>query len=155
MDYECRSDLFRMFNKYKDWGPTIIRIFFGFFFMMHGAGKFWGHIGIGTGPGLEGWLGWMASMGVPGWLASTVAVIELVGGLFLILGIAVRYVSILGSIVLVVAIFMTKLDKGFFSAELDLLYIGAFLSLLISGPGRFSLQNVMAKMDHEKRKKKS
>ena len=43
--------------------------------------------------GISGTVGWFASMGLPGFLAYVVAIIELVGGIAMILGVGTRIVG--------------------------------------------------------------
>ena len=87
-------------------GGLILRLILGVTFFVHGVVKF--RDGIGNVSA------WFNSIGIPGYMAYVVALIELIGGLALIFGIGTRIVSALLAIVLLVATFKVKLDVGFF-----------------------------------------
>ncbi|GAA0370818.1 hypothetical protein GCM10008968_28310 [Bacillus horti] len=67
-------------------------------------------------------------MGIPRFMAYVVAVIELIGGLALVLGLGTRIVSALFAIIMLGAIFIVKIPAGFLGDgqsagyELDLTY---------------------------------
>jgi uncharacterized membrane protein YphA (DoxX/SURF4 family) len=81
---------------------------------------------------------WFTSLGVPGFVAYVVTVIELVGGIMLILGLFTRYVSALFVIVLIGAIMTAKLSVGLLGNgqmagyELDLGFILISLYLIVA-----------------------
>ncbi len=68
-------------------GKVILRAILGLTFFIHGFSKFQG--------GIANTAGFFDSIGVPGFMAYVVAVIELVGGIILILGLGTRVVSML------------------------------------------------------------
>lgn len=70
-----------MENKYEV-GTLILRVVLGLTFFVHGLVKFQG--------GIENTAGWFSSIGLPGFLATVVAAIELVGGIALVLGLFSR-----------------------------------------------------------------
>lgn len=129
-----------MFNKYEV-GALILRIFLGLTFFIHGLVKFQGGIGNTAG--------FFESIGLPGFFAYIVAIIELVGGLALIVGLKTRVVSILLAIIMVVAIFTVKLPAGFLGTpemagyELDLALLVISVYLAIAKSSLFSLDNVL------------
>lgn len=86
-------------------GKVILRIVLGLTFFIHGLSKFQG--------GISNTVGYFDSLGIPGFLAYAVAVIELIGGIALVLGVGTRIVSILFGLVMVGAIFTAKLPAGF------------------------------------------
>ncbi|PNP94902.1 oxidoreductase [Listeria newyorkensis] len=89
-------------NKY---GILIVRILLGGLMFLHGLQKFTNGIG--------GTVQFFDSLGIPGFMAYVVAVIELVGGLALVFGVLVPYVSALFVVVLAVAIVTVKFSSGF------------------------------------------
>ncbi|MBA3926002.1 DoxX family protein [Listeria rustica] len=89
-------------NKY---GILIVRILLGGLMFLHGLQKFTNGIG--------GTVQFFDSLGIPGFMAYIVASIELVGGLALVFGVLVPYVSALFVIVLAVAIVTVKFSSGF------------------------------------------
>jgi putative oxidoreductase len=93
-----------MGNKYEV-STLILRVILGITFFVHGYVKFAG--------GIENTVGWFASIGLPGALAYVVAVIELVGGLALIIGLGSRVVSALLALIMAGAIFTAKLAAGY------------------------------------------
>lgn len=107
----------------------IMRVVLGIIFVFHGVDKF--QMGLGN---VEAWF---SSLGIPGFLAYVVAVIELVGGIMLILGLFTRYVSGLLVIVLAGAIITAKLSVGLLGNgqmagyELDLVLILISLYLVV------------------------
>ena len=123
----------------NDVGTVILRVIVGITFFIHGLSKFQG--------GLGNTVGFFESLGVPGFLAYVVAVIELFGGIMLIVGIGTRIVSILFAIIMLGAIFTVKLPAGFlgngqmagYELELALLAMSIFLG--IADSSRFSLGN--------------
>ncbi|KGL43969.1 hypothetical protein EP58_05805 [Listeria newyorkensis] len=92
----------RKMNKY---GILIVRILLGGLMFLHGLQKFTNGIG--------GTVQFFDSLGIPGFMAYVVAVIELVGGLALVFGVLVPYVSALFVVVLAVAIVTVKFSSGF------------------------------------------
>ncbi|GMU19487.1 MAG: hypothetical protein AMXMBFR12_06790 [Candidatus Babeliales bacterium] len=91
---------------------NIIRIATGVIFILHGAQKV---LGLFGGPGLEGFVQWSATLGIPSWLAYIAAFSEFIGGILLVLGIGASWGALLTAAVMVGAIWFVHLDKGFFS----------------------------------------
>ncbi|MFS0823867.1 DoxX family protein [Bacillus sp. 1P02SD] len=131
-----------MENKFE-LGSLIIRVVLGITFFVHGLVKFQ--------DGIENTVGWFDSIGLPGVLAYGVAVIELVGGIMLVLGLFSRIVSILFAIVMVGAIVKVKLAIGFLGNgqmagyELDLAFLAMAVMLAITGSKAFALDQLILK----------
>ena len=89
----------------NDAGAVVLRVILGLTFFIHGLSKFQGGIG-NTASFFE-------SLGILGSLAYVVAVIELIGGIMLILGIGTRIVSVLFAVIMLAAIFTVKLQQDF------------------------------------------
>ncbi|RNB89603.1 DoxX family protein [Brevibacillus fluminis] len=110
---------------------TVLHVVLGIIFFVHGLAK--------LQMGLDNVAGWFGSMGLPGFLGYAVAFIELLGGAALIIGLGVRYVSILLAIVMLGAIFKVKLANGLLGGdqgpgyELDLALLAAVVYFIIAG----------------------
>lgn len=116
---------------------TMMRVTLGILFLAHGIAKF--QMGLGNVAG------WFSSIGVPGFSGYVVAVIELVGGIALILGLFTRYVSGIFVMMLIGAIFTAKLSGGLMGNgqgagyELDIAFILVALHLAFAPTTRLSL----------------
>jgi putative oxidoreductase len=114
-----------MTNKYEI-GGFILRLILGIIFFVHGLEKFQG--------GLGNTAGFFESVGIPGCLAYVVAVIELVGGLALIVGIGTRIASALIGCIMLGAIITVKGSLGLSGGyEFDLALLAMSVYLVISG----------------------
>jgi putative oxidoreductase len=102
----------------------------------------------------EQFVGMLGGLGVPFPEVSAwgIGVLELAGGLLLILGALARIVSLLMIVEMVVAIYLVHLPSGFIAPpgsegppgyELNVLYIAGLLALLIGGAGRFSIDGLV------------
>ena len=112
--------------------PLPIRILVGIAFMAHGYPKL---------IDVAGTQGFFSKIGLPAELAFPIGLLEFVGGLVLILGILTRISSILLIGDMIGATLIVKLPKGFVGGyELDLLLLAGVVSLLLSGPGRISIE---------------
>ncbi|WP_410511227.1 DoxX family protein [Paenibacillus sp. BR2-3] len=119
----------------------IMRVVMGIIFMFHGIAKFQ--------MGLSNVDAWFSSIGIPGSLAYLVAVLELVGGIMLIVGLFTRYVSALFIVMLIGAIVTTKLSAGLLGNgqmagyELDLGYILVSLYLAVANETSLSVDHLI------------
>ncbi|WP_413306721.1 DoxX family protein [Bacillus sp. 1P10SD] len=129
-----------MNNKFEV-STFILRVVLGISFFIHGLTKFQG--------GIENIVGWFDSIGLPGGLAYVVAVIELVGGLALVIGLGSRVVSILLSLVMVGAMIKVKLAVGFLGNgqmagyELDLAFLAMAVVIAVNDSKLFALDQVI------------
>ena len=121
------------------WGLTILRIVVGVVFLVHGYQKLF-HMGF------QGVAGFFAHAGVPLAPVSAVVVtlVEFVGGILLIAGIAVRIAAALNAVDMTVAILLVHLKHGFGAQnggfEYPLTLLAATLCLALAGGGMFSLK---------------
>ncbi|MTI12926.1 DoxX family protein [Sansalvadorimonas verongulae] len=133
------------------WAALALRIPVGIIFMAHGAQKLFGWFG---GYGLTATGQWMASIGIePGVLMAFLAgSAEFFGGLFLILGFLTRPSSIALAITMVVAISL-HFEHGLFLSnngyEFGLSLLAASLSLVLSGGGALSVDQIISRVLNE------
>lgn len=100
----------------KNIGLIIARVLLGITFLLHGLAKFQG--------GISGTADFFSSIGLPAALAYIVAIIELVGGLLMVIGLFTKALSLLFIIVMLGAIATVKLQAGFLDGfELELALI--------------------------------
>lgn len=122
-------------------GAFILRVVLGISFFIHGFVKFQGGIGNIAG--------WFESIGLPGFLAYAVAIIEVLGGLALILGLGTRLVSALLAILMIGATLKVKLAVGFLENgqmagwELDLAFLAMAVYLVLNGSYTLSLDSIV------------
>ena len=123
----------------------ILRLILGITFFVHGYDKFTGKGGI------EGIVAWFSGIGLPGSLAYVVAIIELVGGLALIIGLGSKAVSAFLAIVMIGAIFTAKLAGGFLGNgagagyELDLALLAMAVVIVMNGSNLLSVDQLISK----------
>ncbi|KON87779.1 oxidoreductase [Sporosarcina globispora] len=123
----------------NDLGNFILRAILGFIFFIHGLSKFQG--------GISNTAGFFDSIGIPGFMAYVVAVIELAGGIALILGIGTKIVSILFAVIMLGAIFTAKLPAGLLGNgqmagyELDLILLAASIYFALGNESQLSLES--------------
>ncbi|MFD3448755.1 DoxX family protein [Microbacteriaceae bacterium 4G12] len=131
-----------MKKSYYELGGVFLRIVLGIIFIVHGFMKF---------QGLSGVAGWFESIHVPGFVAYIVAPIELVGGVFLLVGLLTRYVSLLLTFIMIGAIFTFKLSIGFVGAnglagyEMDLAIMAGLVHLFLSGSQLLAVDKLLQK----------
>ena len=112
-----------------------LRIVTGLLFMEHGAQKLFGLLGgFGGEPGATAPLFSLMSLA---------GVLEVFGGLLIVIGLFTRPVAFVLAGEMVVAYFMAHLPQGFWpiqnTGELAALYCFVFLFLAANGGGRFSV----------------
>lgn len=143
-----KSFLTNIFSSTNSFAALALRIPVGIIFIAHGAQKLFGAFG---GYGLEGTGQFMASLGLePGYLMAVLAGAgEFFGGLLILFGLLTRPAAIVTAITMVVAILTVHIGNGLFMSnggyEFGLALLAASVSLLISGAGKLSLDNVIVK----------
>ena len=113
----------------------------GIAFILHGLPKF---------ENLQGTQGFFASVGIPADLALLIGLLEVIGGVLLIVGLLTRITSILFTIEMICTVLIVKADNGFMGQggfEVDLLLMSISISLLLSGPGRISIERDVLKRE--------
>jgi putative oxidoreductase len=80
-------------------------------------------------------------VGLPAAMAVPVGLLEVIGGVALLIGVLTRIASILFIIEMIGSTITAKLTKGFVGGyEVDLLLMAIAISLLLTGPGRISIE---------------
>jgi putative oxidoreductase len=128
----------------KSWGdvaPLVLRVVAGLVFLMHGLQKT---------ADIAGFTGFLSTLGVPmpvllGWL---VVILEVGGGIALIVGFMTHWISKFLVVVMIVAIFLVHTGNGFFvqkgGYEFALLLLASTISLMITGAGKWSIDGWMS-----------
>lgn len=129
-----------------DWGITILRVIVGFTFFMHGWQKLFQF-------GLPGVTSAFTQMGVPlpGVTGPLVSVLELIGGALLLVGLLTRPAAVLLAIDMLMAALLVHLPAGFFlpdGVELVLLLLAGAVAIVLTGPGAFALDRLIAGSAH-------
>lgn len=87
-------------------------------------------------------------VGLPAAMALPVGLLEVVGGVALLVGILTRVASILFIIEMTGSTIVAKLPRGFVGGfEVDLLLMAISISLLLTGPGRLSIEWIVLKRE--------
>ncbi|HEY3524613.1 MAG TPA: DoxX family protein [Nitrososphaeraceae archaeon] len=119
-------------HKLLAYGSLPIRIVAGITFVAHGLPKF---------ENIAGTQGFFGSIGLPPELALPVGLLEVIGGIFLLVGVVTRISAALFIIDMIGAIALVRLPDGFVDGyELESLLIAISVSLLLTGPGRISVE---------------
>jgi putative oxidoreductase len=132
------------------WAPIPLRLIVGYGFMQHGFAK--------LSKGAEAFTVVLHAIGVPAphLMAWLTILVEIFGGLAVLLGVFVSLVSLPMSALLLVAIFTVHLPYGFSSIKLisvtagraqfgppgyecDLLYLACLAALVLGGPGPMAI----------------
>ncbi|NMM52342.1 DoxX family protein [Paenibacillus aquistagni] len=122
---------------------TLMRVVLGIVFLVHGISKL--QMGLGN---VEAWF---SSIGIPGFMAYGAAMLELAGGVLLIIGFGTRIVSLLFALMMVGAVVTVKWPAGLmgsdqmpgYELELGLFMIALYLS--VSDAHAWSIDGVIAK----------
>lgn len=128
--------MLNVFLVFADWGITILRIILGVIFVKHGWPKI---------KSLKDTAKAFSEMGFkPGiFWGTVVALLEFVGGWFLIFGLLTQLVSLLLVLQFLVILFTLKRKAAFKDYEFDLLILAVSLALLVLGGGNLSLDSVL------------
>ena len=127
----------------RETGIALLRIILGIVFVAHGYLKFFKM-------GMDGAVGFFTSLGIPApaLAAWGVTMLEMIGGLALILGIFTPVLGVLFAIEMAGVIFFAKRGEGFFAPkgyEFELTLLVASLALALAGPGAGALGNLIGR----------
>jgi putative oxidoreductase len=147
-----------MSNKSADLAVLPLRLVLGFGFIYHGFPKLF------SAQEHQQFTGMLQAIGIPApeLMAWVVGIVEVFGGVGLILGTFVTVAAVLLVIDMLVAIFTVHLPAGFSfmnvkgmtdagltfgmpGYEVNLLYIAGLLALLLGGAGKYSVDRILAK----------
>ena len=147
---------FELLNRFpiSHWAPIPLRLIVGYGFMEHGFAK------LARGP--DEFANILHAIGVPAphFMAWSTILIEVFGGLAVLLGAAVALVSLPMAAVLLVAMFTVHLRYGFSSIKLlavtaggaqfgppgyetDLLYLACLAALVLGGSGPLAIDGLI------------
>jgi putative oxidoreductase len=136
-------------NSAQPYALGLYRIVVGLLFLCHGAASLFGVLGgaSGTDGGTLGAGTW------PGWYA---AVIQLVGGGLVLLGLGTRVAALIAAGSMAYAYFKVHQPMALWpmenGGEAAAMFSWAFLLLVFTGSGAFSLDRLFAKRSAEERK---
>ena len=138
-DLEASQILGRIYQKLGDELYLVFRVLVGFLFALHGSQKLFGAFTDMGAVELVS-LFWFAG------------VIELFGGAAIALGIFARLVASITTVEMLVAYFMVHFPELVFpiergGGEVPLLFITAFLVILIYGSGKWGLERLITKRE--------
>src|ERR1700724_2434360 len=149
---------FQLLNRFPiaRWAPIPLRLIVGYGFMEHGFAK--------LARGSDAFATILHAIGVPAphFMAWSTILIEVIGGLAVILGAFVALVSLPMAAVLLVAMFTVHLPYGFSSIKLmavtaagaqfgppgyetDLLYLACLAALVLGGSGPLAIDDLIRK----------
>ncbi len=142
----------RLFKTDNSWTPFIGRVLLAIVIFPHGAQKLFGWFG---GYGFTGTMGYFTdSVGLPWIIGFIVIMMESLGAIALLLGVATRLMAIGYTILAMGIVFTSHIQYGFFmnwfgnqggeGFEYFLLWIGLTVSLIFSGGGRVSLDRYLS-----------
>jgi len=137
----------------QSWSLLVSRLALGAVILPHGMQK---ALGLFGGYGFTGTMGFLQSMGMPFLIALLVILAEFVGSIGLILGLGTRFMAFsVGLTMAGAAILGGHINNGFFmnwfgaqkgeGVEYFILVVGLALALLISGSGKYSVDNLISK----------
>lgn len=127
----------------RDIGLLVTRVLLGVILIAHGWQKFFTNGIGGTGE-------FFASMGVPAATAAAgvAGLVELVGGILLVIGLLTPLISVLVTVVMLGAFFFVHLGNGIYATdngwELVAVIALAVIVFGLVGPGRYSVDSLLA-----------
>ncbi len=142
-----------LFQTDESWVGLILRLTLGLVMFPHGAQKLLGWYG---GFGFSGTLGFFTeTMHLPWLVAFLIIIGEFFGSLGLLAGLLTRFSAASIGVIMLGAIALVHLPNGFFmnwfgkqsgeGYEYHLLVVGIALALIVTGAGRWSVDQVIAK----------
>ncbi len=114
----------------KSLGLLLLRLVVAGIFLYHGWNKFMF---------MDNTVIFFGTLGLAPFFAYFIALVEVVGGLFMLLGAFPCVTGIMLALDMVVAIFLVKLSSGFVGMETELLLFAGSLALALMGSGRYAI----------------
>jgi len=138
--------LYKLIKTSNSWEPLLLRVLLGMVIFPHGAQKLFGWFG---GYGFAGSMGYFTdAVGIPWILGLMIILLETLGAVLLMAGLATRLLAILYTLLAVGIVTTTHFQNGFFmnwfgnqageGYEYFLLWLGISLALAVSGGGMLS-----------------
>jgi putative oxidoreductase len=128
------------------YGLAILRIVLGIAMLVHGWSKLSGGV-----DNVAGFFGGMLGIPAPGLMAWVVTIVELVGGILLVVGFLTQIAGLLIALDMLGAILFAYLlrgapfiENGQISWEKEAVFAAAALCLALSGPGAWSVDDAVA-----------
>jgi putative oxidoreductase len=143
--------MFAAMSRHKKWGMLVLRAALGLILAVHGYDKL-----FGTGVANVAAFFATAGLPIPAVLAWVSAIIETFGGLFLILGLLLKWSALLVALefltILLLKILLWKVPlidfkTGVGGFQLDLLIFAGALALLLHGSDKWALANAFHKKE--------
>lgn len=128
-------------NRGRSFAPLVLRVVIGGLFIWHGIDKF------DTGISMIEDMFTMWGVPAPGLTAPLTAIVEIVAGAMLVLGLGTRIAAMALSVVMVGALIYVKQDLGIISsepmpgAELDLALLAGLVAIIVLGPGQLAVDH--------------
>lgn len=137
----------------QSWSLLLVRIALGIVILPHGMQK---ALGLFGGYGFSATVGFFQSMGMPFLIGTLVVLAEFVGSIGLILGFGTRFMAFsVGLTMAGAAVLGGHAANGFFmnwfgmqkgeGLEYFILVVGMALAVLLSGSGKYSVDNLILK----------
>lgn len=128
------------FRTLSGYAATVLRVVLGIIFIAHGKAKLDG--------GIDGTAGFFGSLNIPmpEVMAWVITILEIGGGILLIIGLATRIMALLFALEMIGTNLLVKVDMGLIAqggagAELDLAMLAGSLAILFLGPGKLAVDN--------------
>jgi putative oxidoreductase len=126
-----------------DWGVAVVRIMAGFIITVASFEKFFGG-------GFEGFTKVTSGLGIPApelW-GVVIPLLELIGGLMILVGFGARWVAFLFVIEYFVTSFLLKVPRqppfgGWDSMRIDLMLFATAIAVALVGPGALALESLV------------
>jgi uncharacterized membrane protein YphA (DoxX/SURF4 family) len=118
-------------------GILFIRFALAIVFIAHGWQKL---------SNMTGTVSFFDSLGLPMFVAYLVMILELLGGILMLLGLCTRYAAVGFVVVMLGVIFTVKMSKGFLGGyEFELTLLLASLAVMMLGPGNYTIRKLFNK----------
>ena len=128
------------------YGLAILRVVLGIAMAVHGWSKLSGGV-----DNVSGFFGGMLGIPAPGLMAWVVTIVELVGGILLVVGFLTQIVGILIALDMLGAILFAFLlrgapfiENGAITWEKEAVFAAAALCIVLAGPGAWSVEDAVA-----------